>query len=140
MELAYAYNVTPDFYAYSCLTELADGSIGLLYESASSKIDFVTYEFDKIANRDNDPRLSIREIELHEGYSEVITDNSGYYVDADISELDTSVATLTMTGEQVTTNAAQVLGSGANIDLDSCQYTFTANDDGTFTVSAKRNV
>ena len=136
MELAYAYNVTPDFYAYSCLTELADGSIGLLYESASSKIDFVTYEFDEIANRDNDPRLTVKEIELQEGYSEVITDNTGYYADADISELDTSVATLTMTGEEVTTNAAQVLGSGSNIDLDSCQYTFTLKDDGYFEVSA----
>ena len=129
MELAYAYNVTPDFYAYSCLTELEDGRIGLLYESASSKIDFVIYDFADIANRDNDPRLTIREIELQEGASEVITDNTGYYADADISELDTSVATLTMTGEEVTTNAAQVLGSGANIDLDSCQYTFTAEGD-----------
>ncbi len=136
MELAYAYNVTPDFYAYSCLTELEDGSIGLLYESASSKIDFVVYDFEDIANRDNDPRLTVREIELQEGFSEVITDNTGYYADADISELDTSVAELTMTGEEVTTNAAQVLGSGANIDLDSCQYTFTKNDDGTFEVSA----
>ena len=136
MELAYAYNVTPDFYAYSCLTGLADGSIGLLYESASSKIDFVTYEFDEIANRDNDPRLTVKEIELNEGFSEVITDNTGYYANADISELDTNVATLTMTGEEVTTNAAQILGSGANIDLDSCQYTFTLKDDGYFEVSA----
>ncbi len=136
MELAYAYNVTPDFYAYSCLTELADGSIGLLYESASSKIDFVAYDFADIANRDNDPRLTVKEIELHKGYSEVITDNTGCYTDADISELDTSVATLTMTGEEVTTNAAQILGSGSNIDLDSCQYTFTLKDDGYFEVSA----
>ena len=136
MELAYAYNVTPDFYAYSCLTELADGRVGLLYESAGSKIDFVVYDFEDIANRDNDPRLTVREIELQEGFSEVITDNTGYYADADISELDTTVATLSMTGEEVTTNAAQVLGSGANIDLDSCQYTFTLKDDGYYEVSA----
>ena len=136
MELAYAYNVTPDFYAYSCLTELADGTIGLLYESASSALTFVTYDFDEIITRDNDPRLSVKEIELYEGYSEVITDNTGYYVDADISELDTTVATLTMTGEEITTNAAKVLGTGANIDLDSCQYTFTATEDGYYEVSA----
>ncbi len=136
MELAYAYNVTPDFYAYSCLTELADGTIGLLYESAGSALTFVTYDFDEIITRDNDPRLSVKEIELYEGYSEVITDNTGYYVDADISELDTTVATLTMTGEEVTTNAAQVLGTGANIDLDSCQYTFTLGEDGYYEVSA----
>ena len=136
MELAYAYNVTPDFYAYSCLTELADGSIGLLYESAGSALTFVTYDFDEIITRDNDPRLSVKEIELYEGYSEVITDNTGYYVDADISELDTTVATLTMTGEEITTNAAKVLGTGANIDLDSCQYTFTATEDGYYEVSA----
>ena len=136
MELAYAYNVTPDFYAYSCLTELADGSIGLLYENGSSSIKFVSYAFDEIANRDNDPRLTVKELELNEGLSEVITDNTGYYVDADISELDTSVATLTMTGEEITTNAAQILGSGSNIDLDSCQYTFTLQEDGYFEVSA----
>ena len=136
MELAYAYNVTPDFYAYSCLTELADGTIGLLYESAGSKLTFVTYDFDEIVTRDNDPRLTVKEIEIHEGYSEVVTDSTGYYVDADISELDTTVATLTMTGEEITTNAAKVLGTGANIDLDSCQYTFTATEDGYFEVSA----
>jgi len=136
MELAYAYNVTPDFYAYSCLTELEDGRIGLLYESASSAITFVSYDFEDIANRDNDPRLTVKEIELNEGFSQTITDNSGYYVNADISELDTDVATLTMTGEEVTTNAAQVLSNGANIDLDTCQYTFTATEDGYYEVSA----
>ena len=136
MDLAYAYNVTPDFYAYSCLTELDDGRIGLLYESAGSALTFVTYDFDEIANRDNDPRLSVRELELQEGYSEVITDNTGCYVGADISELNTEVATLTMTGEETTTNAAQVLGSGSNIDLDACQYTFTATEDGYYVVSA----
>ncbi|MBQ8356136.1 MAG: discoidin domain-containing protein, partial [Oscillospiraceae bacterium] len=136
MELAYAYNVTPDFYAYSCLTELADGTIGLLYESAGSALTFVTYDFDEIITRDNDPRLTVKEIELYEGYSEVINDSTGYYVDADISELDTTVATLTMTGEEITTNAAKVLGTGANIDLDSCQYTFTLGEDGYYEVSA----
>ena len=136
MELAYAYNVTPDFYAYSCLTELGNGDIGLLYENASSSIYFEVYDFEEIANRDNDPRLTVREVELLEGYTATFTDNSGYYVDADTSELDPNVATVTMTGEQVITNAAQVLGSGANINLDSCQYTFNATNDGYFEVSA----
>ena len=144
LELAYSYDITPDeveYYAYSCLTELDDGNLGLLWESywsASGKSD-ITYtaiDMDAVMTRDNDPSLTVKEVELLEGYSKTFTDNSGYYADADTSELDTNVAELVMTGGETTTNAAQVLGSGANIDLDSCQYTFTATDDGYFEVSA----
>ena len=34
------YNVTNGFFAYSCLTELADGNIGYLYEDEASKISY----------------------------------------------------------------------------------------------------
>ena len=140
MELAYAHNVTPDAYAYSCLTELSNGDIGLLYENAGSSIKFVRYAFDEIANRENDPRLTFKEFELLTGDSKSFTDNSGYYGDADISELDTTVATLTMTGEEVVTDAAQ-LGSNASyngdtIDLADCLYNFAANEDGTWVATS----
>ena len=139
MDLAYDYDIIPDedeTYAYNCLTELNDGNLGLLYESAGSQITYIVIDIDDVLNRENDPRLTVKEFELLTGDSVSFTDNSGYYAEDDISELDTDVATLTMTGEETTTNAAKVLGSGANIDLDSCQYTFTATDDGYYTVSA----
>ena len=139
MDLAYDYDIVPgeiETYAYNCLTELSDGNLGLLYESAAAGITYIVIDIDDVITRDNDPRLSVKEIELYEGFSEVINDTTGYYVDADISELDTTVATLTMTGEEVVTNAAMVLANSANIDLDSCQYTFTATEDGYYEVSA----
>lgn len=34
------YNVNNGFFAYSCLTELADGNIGYLYEDAAAKISY----------------------------------------------------------------------------------------------------
>ena len=140
MELAYAYNVTPDFYAYSCLTELENGDIGLLYESAGSAITFVTYDFEEIANRDNDPRLTFKEVELLTGNSVSFADNTGYYGDDDISELDTTVAEVTMTGEETITDAAQ-LGTNASyngdvINLADCLYTFSVDENDRWSASA----
>ena len=139
MDLAYDYDIYPgviEDYAYNCLTELNDGSIGLLFESSNSEIIYHVIDMADVLTRDNDPSLTVKAFELMEGETTTFTDNSGYYGDADISELNTDVATLTVTGGETTTNAAKVLSNGANIDLDSCQYTFTAIDGGYYEVSA----
>jgi len=46
----YSYSVNGDaYYAYSCLTELNDGSIGLLYESAGTAITYTNIPIQKAA-------------------------------------------------------------------------------------------
>ena len=48
---AYTYNVNGSgTYQYSCLTELKDGSIGLLYESAAAEITYTSYDIKTIAS------------------------------------------------------------------------------------------
>lgn len=44
------HNITENgaYYSYSCLTELADGSVGLLYEKESTVIDFVVLSIEEI--------------------------------------------------------------------------------------------
>ena len=138
MTLAYDYDVIPnssEYYAYSCITELENGDLGLLYEgdnpdtSGASEIIFTTIDMDDVVVRDNDARLSFVDVSLLTGETVTYTDNSGYYPNPDLSDLDTNVATVTVSGSETTTNAAQVLSTGANVDLDACRYTFTADGD-----------
>ena len=139
MDLAYDYDIFPgedEVYAYNCITELNDGRIALLYENQGSQITYHIIDMEDVLIRDNDPNLTVKNVELLEGYTATFTDNSGWHKDAILTELDPAVATVELTGGETVTNAAKVLGSGANIDLDSCQYTFTKGEDGYFEVSA----
>lgn len=45
----YTYSVNNGIYAYSCLTELSDGSVGLLYENASGQITYTNIAITNIA-------------------------------------------------------------------------------------------
>ena len=143
MDLAYDYDIFPgenENYAYNCISEMADGNVALLYESAGSQITYHVIDMEEVLDRQNDPSLSFKAFELLTGDVRTFTDNSGYYGDADISELDTDVATLTMTGEEIVTDAAQ-LGSNASyngdtIDLADCLYNFAANSDGTWVATS----
>ena len=148
MELAYAYDILPgtdDYYAYSCITEMADGRIGLLYEgddggNSTGRIIFKILDMDEITSRDNDARLSFTEVNVLTKESVTVTDNSGYYGDADTGELDTDVATLVLSGEEIVSDAAR-LGSDATysgefIDLAACRYSFTKNEDGAWVVTS----
>ena len=143
MELKYAYDITPnatEYYAYSCLTELNNGDLGLLWESAGAGITYSTIEMANVATRENDPTLTFKSVELLTGDSVTFTDTSGYYGDADLSELDTDVAELTLLGEETITDAAQ-LGSNANyngdiINLGDCLYTFTKGENDRWSASA----
>ena len=143
MDLAYDYDIFPgenEYYAYNCISELNNGDIALLYENAGAAITYHVIDMEEVLDRQNDPNLSLQSFELLTGDSRTFTDNSGYYGDADISELDTTVAELTMTGEEIVTDAAQ-LGSntsynGDTIDLADCLYTFTANSDGTWVATS----
>ena len=139
MDLAYDYDIYPgvvEDYAYNCITELNDGNIGLLFESTSSEIIYHVIDMDEVLSRDNDPNLTVKEIELLTNQSVTVIDNTGYHTNVDFSEMDTDVVDVEITGDEVISNAAMVLSNSANIDLDSCQYTFTKGEDGYFEVSA----
>ncbi|MBQ7800862.1 MAG: hypothetical protein IJ375_00895 [Oscillospiraceae bacterium] len=138
MTLAYDYDVTPnstEYYAYSCITELDTGNLGLLWESNSAALTYTEIDMAEAADRENDARLNFADVTVLTGKSVAVSDSTGYYVGADTSELDTDVATVEITGTQTTANAAQVLSTGANVDLDTCLYTFTA-DGAYYVVSA----
>lgn len=50
IDWAYEYSINGDaYYAYSCLAELRDGSIGLLYENADTEITYINIPIEDIA-------------------------------------------------------------------------------------------
>ncbi|CAM3809844.1 exo-alpha-sialidase [Avibacterium endocarditidis] len=53
IEWKYTTTITPNNYAYSSLTELPNGDIGLLYEGAEGKIDFVRLNIQELVWQDN---------------------------------------------------------------------------------------
>ena len=142
MTLAYDYDVTPnsnEYYAYSCITEIDKDTLGLLWESNGSQLTFTKISMADVVSRDNDARLTFKDVSVFTGESVTVTDGTGSYADADTSELNPDVATVDVTASSVITMSAQ-LGSdasysGALIDLASCLYTFTKNDNGNWVIN-----
>lgn len=94
MDLAYEFSVTPGSYSYSCLTELKDGSIGLLYENAGGSILYESFALDTILDKGTEGSI-MAQLGHDKNYSD------------------------------------------AKIELDSCLYTFTANENDTYTISTQ---
>ena len=105
MELAYAFNVTPDFYAYSCLTELKNGDIGLLYESAGSSITFQSFALDTVVSIKNDVRIETVPVTLMPGES-VTVETKGAFTEENLAVMDTEVVKAEISGEQQLTFTA----------------------------------
>jgi Neuraminidase (sialidase) len=83
----YSKEITPDFFAYSCLTKLQDERIGLLYESKNYReISFVTFSVDWIKEMDSEkqpgPYLSIPVVDLNDktGMQVVADKEEGQYL------------------------------------------------------------
>lgn len=59
IDWAYSYNVTDSTedltYVYSCLSELENGRIALLYESAAADITYKVYSVDELKHHDKQP-------------------------------------------------------------------------------------
>ena len=136
-QYGYAVNDYTDYYAYSCLTELHDeandGSIGLLYESAGSQETFVIITPEELMGDKSNLDYIQKSVVLDEGETgETINDPSGDYTDADVSSLDTAVATVTIEDGQVNESFAKVgsaagVYEGTQVDLSDCEFTFTAS-------------
>ena len=79
MDLAYTYSVTEGSYSYSSLTELKDGSIGLLYEAgADNGIVFDKFEIERVCGGaviEGKPLISVSadDTELMAGETAVLT-------------------------------------------------------------------
>lgn len=133
-QYGYAVNGFDDYYAYSCLTELEDGSIGLLYEKAGSTETFVVIPFDELVSDKANLAYEQRSVELDEGASVTINDPSGDYSDADTSSLNAEVATVVVEDGALNETAAKVGSAagtyeGAAVSLADCLFTFTAEGD-----------
>lgn len=113
----YTYSVNgSSYYAYSCLTELNDGSIGLLYENASGSITYTNLDINAIApdaqiedspavETPDDSDVTItntKDVTVYIGQSTTITDSTGNYQNSYTnSGLDTSIATADVKGTTV---------------------------------------
>ncbi len=217
-------------YAYSCLTELVNGELGLLYESAGSAITYKTIAIEDVAKGaaigdlwlekegnpvtqcdltpDGSAELTLMGIEegveiqaessnpdavtvsvsgntvtitgrtvtglaeadititaggkttslkvyvtaslqyeivdLHMGETKTYRDKTGDYSSADLSGVDTDVARVTVTGDSVARQQAQLATAdatfdGDTIEVDSCLYTFEEinADEHTYKISGK---
>ncbi len=230
----YEYSINGSaFYAYSCITELNDKTIGLLYESDSSELSYVNIPIEDIAagaaignvwltDEEDEITTSVAMksnesvvydvngladgvevtvessntdavkasyangkvtvtteqvtglvqaevtvkagddtttltvyvadeenyeiVELRMGDKKTYTDNTGNYSNDELTGLDTSIATVTMTGEdaknvEVQMKATYATGlanfGGESVDISKCLYTFTkADGDNKYVVSA----
>ena len=108
LELVADYDITSgaEYYAYSCLTVLTGGEeagdLALFWEDSwNSSPARATIRYDVIAMEDilaDVPEVIEQEVALIVGGTAVFEDNSGYFVGADTSELDTSVVKVEITG------------------------------------------
>jgi len=103
MELAYAYNINGErWFGYSCLTNLDNGNLGLLWEHGGSKITYTELKMDDILTYKNDARLEFVDVPVKVGESVTITDATGEHT-PDTSMLDDNIATAQVTtGEGIT--------------------------------------
>ena len=141
----YAYPVVEPggYYAYSCLTELSDGSVGLLYESAGAQETFVVIPYEDLVGDKTNTDYAHQAVEIDEDESVTVNDPSGDFSSESGEGIDTNIATVEISsGPQNDTTAvpgstsAEGQYDGAPVDLSKCLYTFAPNDDGTYVVSA----
>ena len=127
-------------YSYSTLAELENGDIAVLYENSGGTELFEVVPFADLVRDETNVDMTVTAVDLVAGEQAVLEDPSGDYTTADISELDTSVATLKL--EQGEPGAPTVKPgnssgyTGAATQISDCLYTFTKSGSG-FVISAK---
>ena len=89
----YDYSVTANggYYAYSCLTELADGSVGLLYENAGSSALYKNIPIADIASGASVGNERVLNVPLYGEYSMTVYEDFAGYDEIDADILDISV-------------------------------------------------
>lgn len=101
----YSYSVNNGAYAYSSLTELADGSIGLLYESSS--VVYENIDIADIAHNASIGNVSLLTIPLYGEYKQTVSGGFAGYEDIDtdivgitVEDNGNSTYTVTYTGKK----------------------------------------
>lgn len=160
---AYTYSVNNSAYAYSCLTELSDGSIGLLYESASAAITYTNIPIATLASgavigesggnseTDTPAELTETDITLYVGQEQTKKDNTGNYEKTYTGEgLDTKIAKVTVKGtegnggtptyKQATVTCNDLISSNSNNWTAASGYYYTPDGGSNYyPVYAKRS-
>lgn len=119
-------------FEYSCLTELNDGRIGILYEySADGKgLEFETFDIEELSG------FSVPELQRTYDLELVKDDSVTYYVENGslTSNTDPSIATATFTPRKSSTGNLGTNGTfnAAKVPLSNALYTFTQTPDGTW--------
>ncbi len=142
---AYTYSVNgSNTYQYSCMAELSDGTVALLYESGSAAITYTTLDIADIAegatigSSDADADIDAqsdditvtetKDVTVYVGYTTTITDETGNYEgDYNASGLDTGIASVTVTG--TTTEASSTTTySGTKVTSATSGSTYYVGD------------
>ena len=137
MKLGYTYEVNDSTFCYSCLTELDNGRVGLLWEVTGSSIRYDDYDITDLAagSAINGERLLT--VPLYGSLTDVL---NGKF--APEGEIDTSIVKMTC-DEETISGTLTYLGNNATYSdgkakLDSAEYTFKLNEDGTsYTVTGQ---
>lgn len=128
MTLAYTLEMGSGTYQYSCLSELKDGAVGLLYENGAASITYVSGGMDVIA-----PGAQIGEATVTPGFVE----NSTI-----ITSLNLQVGTGSKTvsfqgladGQSITVSSSDT--AVADVSVDGINVTVTPVAEGTATITA----
>ena len=163
----YTYSVNNSTYQYSCLTELNDGSIGLLYENGNASITYTNLAIAQVASgatigestssgdnngtngSEENTEAKTEDIVLYVGQTTVEKDTTGNYESSYTGEgLDTTKATVSVKGDDgtassVTYTAASVscndlISSDSSNWVAASGYYYKADDGNYYPVYAKR--
>lgn len=125
---------TSGAFGYSCLTELPDGKIGMLYEYTSDQkgLQYVTFDVEEVSG------FKVPDLKRTYDVSLIRHDTQTYYVSEgqETSNTDSTVAS-TEFAPQYSTTASMGSDSsftGEQIPLTDALYTFTETPDGTWYV------
>lgn len=135
MTLEYTFHVNEGTYCYSCLTELNDGRVGLLWEYQGAAIRFDAYDITEIADGAEIDGEVVITVPLYGTRTETVTTVPS---NEELAELDSSIAGVKV---NTTTTTTAKLGTDANysgksIPLSEALYTFKANSDGTYVIES----
>lgn len=132
--MATQHQFTYGTFEYSCLTELSDGRIGLLYEYSSDGmgLEFQTYNVEEISGFRVPDLKRTYDLEMVKG------DSRTFYVDEGqlSSNSDATIADASFTVQKSSTGKLGTDSSfnGAELPLTNALYTFTQTPDGTWYV------
>lgn len=137
LTLAYTYAVDSggpnQYYEYSCLTELKDGSVGLLYEYNAGRINYDAFDITEIAEGAMIDGKRIINVPLYETITRIV--QGDFSVTSPEPEGIVSVTTEQMT-EMTADRGNDASFSEGTVLLSEALYTFHSNEDGSYVIES----